>query len=56
LLFLLTSLINELICMYVATIIPLVAKARIYLTLVGIRAYLQHGNCVPNYEVVVLYS
>jgi hypothetical protein len=43
LLFLLTSLITELIGMYVATIITLVAQAHIYFTLVGIRGYLQHG-------------
>jgi hypothetical protein len=42
--------------MYVAMIIPLVAQARIYLTLVGIWGYLQHGNCVPDYEVFVLHS
>jgi hypothetical protein len=42
--------------MYVAMIIPLVAQARIYLMLVGIRGYLQHVNCVLDCEVVVLYS
>jgi hypothetical protein len=42
--------------MYVAMIILRVAQARIYLTLVGIRGYLQHGNCVPDCEVVVLRS
>jgi hypothetical protein len=52
----LTSLINELIDMYVATIIPLVAQARFYLTLIGIRGYLQHGNCVSDCKVVVLRS
>jgi hypothetical protein len=56
LLFLLTSLINELIGMYVRTIIPLVAQAHIYLMLIGIGGYLQHDNCVPDCEVVVLHN
>jgi hypothetical protein len=42
--------------MYVATSIPFVAQTRIYLTLVGIRGYLQHGNCVPDCDVVMLHS
>ena len=43
-LFLLTGLIDELIGMYGAMIIPLVAQTRIYLTLVGIRGYLSMEN------------
>jgi hypothetical protein len=42
--------------MYVRTIIPLVAQARIYLMLIGIGGYLQHDNCVPDCEVVVLHN